>query len=95
MVIPTEAKNSEGMGMVEHSADNPVPTNPVFQYQMKPDDFVFTGYAECFPLFSLLTALNVSVVDYLSLDIQGPELKVLGAIPFDRITIKVIVRSPI
>jgi len=44
---------------------------------------------QCFPLFSLLSALNVTVVDYFSLDVEGHEYKVLQTIPFDRILIKV------
>jgi hypothetical protein len=79
----------EGMGMLEHNKDNPAPNNTVYDAILKPQDFVFAGYVECFPLFSILAAMNVSVVDYLSLDIQGPELKVLSAIPFDLLTIKV------
>ena len=43
----------------------------------------------CFPLYSILTAVNVSAVDYLSLDVDGSELDVLKTIPFDSILIKV------
>jgi hypothetical protein len=77
------------MGMLEHSQDNPPPKDTGFEAMLQPKDFVFAGYAECFPLFSILMALNVTFVDFFSLDIQGPKLKVLKAIPFDRITIKV------
>ncbi|CAG7687375.1 unnamed protein product [Allacma fusca] len=50
------------------------------------------GFAkvQCFPLFSLLSALNISVVDYLSLDVEGNELDVLRTVPFDAILIKVL-----
>ena len=43
----------------------------------------------CYPLFSLLLAMNVSRVDYFSLDVEGWELEVLKTIPFDKIDIKV------
>ncbi|XP_066967125.1 protein Star-like [Macrobrachium rosenbergii] len=42
------------------------------------------------PLFSILLALNVSVIDYMSLDIEGSEMKVLKTIPWDKLTIHVI-----
>ncbi len=32
---------------------------------------------QCFPLYSLLLALERTTVDYLSLDIEGTELEVL------------------
>ncbi len=44
----------------------------------------------CFPLFSILEALNVSHVDYMSVDVEGPELEILQTIPFDRITFDVL-----
>ncbi|ODM94854.1 Protein Star [Orchesella cincta] len=45
---------------------------------------------QCMPLFSLLAAMNVSVVDYFSLDVEGNELQVLKTIPFDKILIKTL-----
>lgn len=44
---------------------------------------------QCFPLFSILSALNRTQVDYFSLDIEGDELAVLKTIPWDRVDIKV------
>lgn len=46
---------------------------------------------QCFPLASYLFALNVTQVDFLSLDIQGVEEKVLTNFPWDRINIRVMV----
>ena len=45
---------------------------------------------QCFPLYSLLLALNQTKVDYFSLDIEGDELAVLKTIPFEKIDITVI-----
>ncbi|OXA63951.1 Protein Star [Folsomia candida] len=45
---------------------------------------------KCFPVFSLLKAINITTVDYFSLDIEGAELSVLKTIPWDRVHIKVI-----
>jgi len=45
---------------------------------------------QCFPVYSFLVTLNVSVVDYLSVDIEGYELEVLKTIPFDKVTFKVV-----
>ena len=44
----------------------------------------------CFPLYSILLALNITKVDYLSLDIEGDELAVLKTIPFDEVDITVL-----
>jgi hypothetical protein len=41
------------------------------------------GLVQCFPLASLLTALDVKHVDYLTLDVQGVEFKILRTLPFD------------
>ncbi len=49
--------------------------------------------AQCLPLFSLLLALNVTSLDYFSLDVEGNELDVLRTIPFDSVHIKVGQRS--
>jgi hypothetical protein len=40
------------------------------------------GFVQCFPLASLLQAINVTTVDYFSLDIERNEYKVLQAILF-------------
>ncbi|KAL3881308.1 hypothetical protein ACJMK2_027761 [Sinanodonta woodiana] len=42
----------------------------------------------CFPLFSILLALEQMEVDYFSLDIEGYELAVLKSIPFDKVKIR-------
>lgn len=44
---------------------------------------------QCFPLYTYLLALNTTVIDYFSLDVEGSELNVLKTIPFDKIDIKV------
>ncbi len=41
----------------------------------------------CFPLESILLALNQTHVDYFSLDVEGLELDILKTIPFNRIQI--------
>jgi len=46
--------------------------------------------ALCFPLESLLLALNRTRVDYFSLDVEGFELDVLRSLPLDRLHIDVI-----
>ena len=40
---------------------------------------------QCLPLFSLLLALDNPTVDYLSLDIEGAELRVLETIPWEKV----------
>ena len=46
--------------------------------------------ALCFPLESLLLALNSTHVDYFSLDVEGFELDVLRSLPLGRLHIDVI-----
>ncbi|CAL4062228.1 unnamed protein product, partial [Meganyctiphanes norvegica] len=45
---------------------------------------------QCFPLLSYLLALNVTTVDFLSLDIQGHEWDVLKTLPLKQSKIRVI-----
>ena len=44
---------------------------------------------QCFPLYSILLALNRTTVDFFSLDVEGFELDVLRTIPWDKVDIKV------
>lgn len=44
---------------------------------------------QCFPLYSLLLAVNQTRVDFFSLDIDGHELKVLRTIPWHLVDIRV------
>ena len=46
--------------------------------------------AYCFPLYSLMLALNQTRIDYFSLDVEGMELQILKSIPFDKLDIAVI-----
>lgn len=43
----------------------------------------------CMPLFAVLRALNVTKVDYFSLDVEGNELDILKTIPWDEVEITV------
>ena len=43
----------------------------------------------CFPLFGVLKTLNVTKVDYFSLDVEGNEMDVLRSIPFEDVDITV------
>ena len=45
---------------------------------------------QCFPIYSLLLALNNPTVDYFSLDVEGAELDVLLTIPWDKVDIKTL-----
>ena len=44
----------------------------------------------CFPLNAITAALGVSHVDYLSLDVEGPELEILRTVDWTRLYIDVI-----
>lgn len=43
----------------------------------------------CFPLLSIMLALNRTHIDYFSLDVEGLEIPVLKTIPFDQLDISV------
>jgi len=45
---------------------------------------------QCLPLFSILAAVNRTVVDYFSLDIEGDELAVLKTIPWESVHIQTL-----
>jgi len=49
-----------------------------------------TMMRQCFPLYSLLLALGNPTVDFLSLDVEGPELEVLETIPWTKVDIRAI-----
>ena len=44
----------------------------------------------CFPLYSLMLALNRTRIDYFSLDVEGFEMPILSSIPFKKLDIHVI-----
>ncbi|XP_042858215.1 protein Star-like [Penaeus japonicus] len=45
---------------------------------------------ECFPLHSILLALERNFIDLFTLDIEGDELKVLKTIPWDKIQVRLL-----
>ena len=45
---------------------------------------------QCFPLYSILLALDNPTVHYLSLDIEGAEYQVLQHLPWDKVDIEVL-----
>ena len=47
----------------------------------------------CFPLHAILLAMGVRTVHYFSLDVENAEMNVLRAIPFDKVDIKVRMKS--
>ncbi|XP_073973989.1 protein Star-like isoform X2 [Rhodnius prolixus] len=49
-----------------------------------------TVNVQCFPFYSYLLALNVTHIDYFSLDIEGLELDVLKTIPFKDVNIETL-----
>ena len=44
---------------------------------------------QCFPAYSILKALNVSRIDYFSLDVEGIENLILKTLPLDKIDIDI------
>lgn len=54
------------------------------------DEDWFNTRVKCFPLYSLLLAMNITNIDYFSLESGGTELQVLETIPFDCVHLEVI-----
>lgn len=46
--------------------------------------------AMCFPLVDILGIIGVNHVDYLSLDIEGPELQVLETVDWNRVRVDIM-----
>jgi len=44
----------------------------------------------CFPLETLLLAVNVTHVDYFSLDVEGVEIPILRTIPWNQLDIRIM-----
>ncbi len=44
---------------------------------------------QCFPLYSIMLAHGRTSIDFLSLDVEGHELKVLKTVPWDKVNITV------
>ncbi|CAL4123574.1 unnamed protein product, partial [Meganyctiphanes norvegica] len=64
----------------------PESSGKVYKYKIKEEDDI---EVQCFPLQSLLLALNQTTVDYLSLDVEGSELDVITTLPLQDLNIKV------
>ncbi|CAH1781981.1 unnamed protein product, partial [Owenia fusiformis] len=52
--------------------------------------FPYPSKVDCFTLYSFMLALNRTVIDFFSLDVEGSELPILKTIPFDKLTIKAL-----
>ncbi|XP_060528365.1 protein Star [Cylas formicarius] len=72
-----------------HQETDGVKINSVYSNSLEDPDWLVTR-VKCFPIYSLLLAMNVTSVDYFSLQSEGTELQVLETIPFDRVKIEVI-----
>ena len=68
-----------GRNIYDHTSDKPFGIT-----EMK------TIKIQCFPFYSVLLALNQTIVDYFSLDIEGHEKRILETIPWNKVDIKVL-----
>ncbi|KAJ8966115.1 hypothetical protein NQ317_011020 [Molorchus minor] len=72
-----------------HQESDEVKINSIHSNSLDEPDW-FNTRVKCFPLFSLLLAMNVTNIDYLSLETGGTELQVLETIPFEHVKIEII-----
>ncbi|XP_058450857.1 protein Star isoform X2 [Malaya genurostris] len=71
---------------LHHDDDSEVRINSVLDEETE----WFHPRVKCFPVYTLMLAVNRTSIDLLSLGCQGQELQILQTIPFDRVHIKVI-----
>jgi hypothetical protein len=50
----------------------------------------YWGIVDCYPFLTLLLAANTTKIDFMRLDVEGFELKILQTIPWDKIKIRVL-----
>ncbi|XP_046439861.1 protein Star-like [Daphnia pulex] len=62
----------------------------ISQNQLDDQNRVGSVQVQCFPIYSILAALNRTEVDYFSLDIEGDELAVLKTIPWNNVRIQTL-----
>ncbi|KAG5888573.1 hypothetical protein JTB14_029870 [Gonioctena quinquepunctata] len=72
-----------------HQESEGVKINSIHSSILDDSDW-FNTRVKCFPLYSLLLAMNITNIDYFSLETGGTELQVLETIPFERVNIEVI-----
>lgn len=70
---------------LHHDDDSEVRINSVLD-----EEEWFHPRVKCFPVYTLMLAVNRTAIDVMSLGCQGQELQILQTIPFDRVHIKVI-----
>ena len=46
---------------------------------------------QCFPLYSILLAVNRTAVDFISLDVKGHEFRILKTVPWHKVDAKVTI----
>nr|XP_053649027.1 uncharacterized protein LOC128700100 [Cherax quadricarinatus] len=45
---------------------------------------------QCFPLYTILLALNIYQIDFFSLDIEGHEMRVMQTLPWDKVKVRLL-----
>ena len=47
---------------------------------------------QCIPIYSIIKALGLSHIDFLSLDVEGAEMKIFDTIPWDKLSFSVSIK---
>lgn len=74
--------------IIHHDKENDVKIHRLFESDSESDWF-YTR-VKCFPLYTLLLAVNQTTLDLLSLGCNRQELEILQTLPFERVNIRVI-----
>lgn len=78
------------MEFLRHNRDEGLSFIPGKRHFIGKEEDYYGFEAQCFPLYSILLAINQTTIDYFSIDIEGAELDVLGTVPWDKVLIKVL-----
>ena len=65
-------------------------TKGVFSGIVNSSDRVNSIMIQCFPLNSITTALGIRHIDYMSLDVEGPELNILDTLNWSQLSVDVL-----
>ncbi|XP_043208734.1 uncharacterized protein LOC122374191 [Amphibalanus amphitrite] len=57
---------------------------------LHPNEAIVRYPVDCYPLYTILLAMNITTVDFFSLDVEGQEMGVLAYLPWDKLNIKLV-----
>lgn len=81
--------NSISQVTIHHDKENEVKIHSMFENDSDDSEW-FYSRVKCFPLYTLMLAVNHTTIDLLSLGYNRQELDIIRTLPFDKINIRII-----